>query len=317
MSSLLQHDKFAKRLLKRIEKARLESVDKEHVEELDSDSLEIPAVFARAKSDASVFASVGLEQIFESGLLAEMEPPHPVTARKVGLADPSDKHSAKPLKQHADDFEAYLRGKENSDSHCTQTASYSRFVIRKCKFRKISDISASKVQKCIAGLRRNELSISTCNHYLRAIKGFTRWLVRDRRTKEDRLVHMTLMNEDTDRRHDRRALSAEEFTRLIEVAKDGPPIETICGQDRIIMYVLSAWTGFRKREIGSLVVCLARDWLATKPQEPSMSFELRSVIKSNSSLDPFRRPEHRRWAIESTGRSSLNLSTYRDVKNSR
>jgi hypothetical protein len=36
--------------------------------------------------------------------------------------------------------------------------------------------------------------------------------------------------------------------------KDRPPVEAIPGQDRAIMYVLAAWTGFRKGEIGSLTL---------------------------------------------------------------
>ena len=56
----------------------------------------------------------------------------------------------------------------------------------------------------------------------------------------------------TDRRHDRRALTPEEFSRLIHSAQNGPVIEMISGPDRNMMYVLAAWTGFRKGEVGSL-----------------------------------------------------------------
>jgi hypothetical protein len=34
----------------------------------------------------------------------------------------------------------------------------------------------------------------------------------------------------------------------------GPPIVCIPGVDRAMMYVLSAWTGYRKKEIGSLTM---------------------------------------------------------------
>jgi integrase/recombinase XerD len=56
----------------------------------------------------------------------------------------------------------------------------------------------------------------------------------------------------TDRRHDRRALSADEFSQLIEAARSGPRIEGIIGPDRAMMYILASWTGFRRGEIGSL-----------------------------------------------------------------
>jgi len=60
------------------------------------------------------------------------------------------------------------------------------------------------------------------------------------------------LNVKTDRRHDRRALTADEFRLLLEAARSGPCIQSICGKDRAMMYTLAAWTGFRKREIGSL-----------------------------------------------------------------
>jgi integrase len=34
--------------------------------------------------------------------------------------------------------------------------------------------------------------------------------------------------------------------------KHGQPVESICGVDRAMMYLLASWTGFRKGEIGSL-----------------------------------------------------------------
>jgi hypothetical protein len=64
-------------------------------------------------------------------------------------------------------------------------------------------------------LRRRGLSAQTYNHYLKAAKQFTRWLVRDQRTPTDPLAHLSRLNVKVDRRHDRRALSEEEFTRLI------------------------------------------------------------------------------------------------------
>jgi len=94
--------------------------------------------------------------------------------------------------------------------------------------------------------------VQTSNHYLRAIKQFSRWLVRDRRAHDDPLAHMSRMNVAVDRRHDRRALSEEEFARLVQAAESGRKVESISGPDRAMIYILSAWTGYRRKEIGSL-----------------------------------------------------------------
>jgi integrase len=63
-----------------------------------------------------------------------------------------------------------------------------------------------------------------------------------------------MLNTRLDRRHDRRALGPEEFARLVEAAQSGPPVESIPGHDRAMMYVLAAWTGYRRGEIGSLTL---------------------------------------------------------------
>jgi len=97
-------------------------------------------------------------------------------------------------------------------------------------------------------------SIQTSNHYLRAIKTFSRWLKRDRRTGDDALAHLQSENVETDRRHDRRAISPEEFAKLVEAAENGPTIESIEGPDRAMLYVLAAWTGYRRRELSSLTL---------------------------------------------------------------
>jgi len=39
---------------------------------------------------------------------------------------------------------------------------------------------------------------------------------------------------------------------LVQAAEEGPVIESVPGPDRAVMYILSAWTGYRKGEIGSL-----------------------------------------------------------------
>jgi integrase len=76
----------------------------------------------------------------------------------------------------------------------------------------------------------------------------------DRRNNSDPLAHLSKLNVRTDRRHDRRALSTEEFALLAAAAQNGKVIETISGPDRAMMYVLAGWTGFRKGEIGSLTL---------------------------------------------------------------
>jgi len=95
--------------------------------------------------------------------------------------------------------------------------------------------------------------LQTCNHYLRAIKQFSRWLWRDGRLREDTLAHLSGYNVKLDRRHDRRALTDDEVTRLIEAAERGPKVGGMTGPERATLYRVALGTGFRANEIRSLM----------------------------------------------------------------
>ncbi len=177
-----------------------------------------------------------------------------VELKAAGLYDPFEHHRKRPLTDHIDAFEHSLAHKGNSTKHVGGTSKRVRTIAKGCKWAFINDMSPSGVQKFLADLRtgKEALSIQTSNHYLRAIKQFSRWLVRDRRTNDDPLAHLSMLNAETDRRWERRVLSADEFARLVEAAEVGPQIESIPGADRVVMYLLACWTGYRKTEIGSL-----------------------------------------------------------------
>lgn len=117
----------------------------------------------------------------------------------------------------------------------------------------VHQITASGVENFLVDLREEQgRSIQTSNHYLRAIKTFVRWLKRDGRLSKDPLEGVSMLNSATDRRHNRRSLSIEEFTRLYTVTRSGPPAVGLSGPDRAMLYMLAAWTGLRRGEIGSL-----------------------------------------------------------------
>jgi integrase len=107
----------------------------------------------------------------------------------------------------------------------------------------------------VAGLlerRARGIGIETSNHYLVSVKSFTKWMVKDRRSAFDPLAHLSGLNADLDKRHQRRALSAAEFGRFLEATAAGKPFRRIAGPDRIVLYCVAARTGLRASELGSL-----------------------------------------------------------------
>lgn len=175
-----------------------------------------------------------------------------VELEKAGHADPFEGHAKRPLSEHVEAFEASLRNKDVQDRHTREVTAKVRWIVSICEFKLLANLAPEPVQQCLADLRSSGRGIQTSNRYLRAIKQFSRWLIRDRRLPTDPLVHISMLNVRVDRRHDRRALSDEEFAYLVTAAEASPRIESISGEDRAMMYVLAAWTGYRTGEIRSL-----------------------------------------------------------------
>jgi len=175
-----------------------------------------------------------------------------VELEKAGRLDPFEAHAKRPIAEHVEAFEVSLKNKDVQDRNIRELTAKVRRLIHDCGFTFVTDLAPEVVQQSLADLRSSGLSIQTSNHYLRAIKQFSRWLTRDRRLASDPLANISMLNVRVDRRHDRRALSSDEFAYLVAAAEAGPRIESIPGKDRAMMYMLAAWTGYRKGEIGSL-----------------------------------------------------------------
>jgi integrase/recombinase XerD len=176
-----------------------------------------------------------------------------VEREKSGLVDNIDEEMRRPIKEHLADFERHKKSKNNTASYVKELMAKVRRASKTLKWRTAANITSHEVEQFLSDLRDKEgLSVQTSNHYLRAIKGFTRWLVINKRLRANPLESLHMLNVRVDRRHDRRALSSDEFSRLLEAAETGPPIEGLLGRDRAMLFVLAAWTGFRRGEIGSL-----------------------------------------------------------------
>ncbi len=185
-------------------------------------------------------------------LLAKLE--REAELEKLGITDPFQKHRKRPLVEHLNEFEQNLNDGKRSADYVSLTIMRIRSLVQSCDFTFIDDISASRVETFLSNLRKDGRSIQTSNHYLKAIKQFCRWLVTDSRTRDSRIAHVKTLNVKVDRRHDRRSLSAEEFSALIESALNGPMVQGIPGPERAMLYVLAAWTGFRRNELASLTL---------------------------------------------------------------
>ncbi len=155
---------------------------------------------------------------------------------------------------HLSEFHAAIEAKGATAKHAFEVRGKAVRIIERCGAERISDLTPSAVQATIQALRDDDLSLQTCNHYLRAIKQFSRWLWRDGRIREDTLAHLSGYNVKLDRRHDRRALTDDELVRLIDAAEYGPIVGGLSGSKRAVLYRLAVGTGFRANELRSLTL---------------------------------------------------------------
>ncbi len=93
----------------------------------------------------------------------------------------------------------------------------------------------------------------TVNHFIRATKGFCRWLVKAKRFGSNPLDTLTPVNAAVDVRHGWRELSADDLRRVFDAArKSGRRFRGLTGAERYTLYLVAASTGFRVRALANL-----------------------------------------------------------------
>lgn len=178
--------------------------------------------------------------------------------RAVGLVDSFQEHRIAPLKErHIEAYKAALEARGRCPKHIQPTISRIRAIVDGCQFRTVSDVEAhpGRVLEWIAAQRtkKNGILKTTGNKYLAAIKGLFKWMVLDRRIRENPIAHLAPVREDEEPARERRVLSLEAFRKLLDAARNGEPFRSIPGPGREMIYLVAVFTGFRAHEISTLV----------------------------------------------------------------
>jgi integrase len=172
---------------------------------------------------------------------------------QAGIVDRFKQHRKKPLVEHLSEFRESLMNKGTTKKQACLVYNRANAVISNCRFIYFADISGSRVQRYLAERRRNGLSIRTSNFYLQAIKQLLNWLVADGRTPENHLAYLRGQDPKKDPRHERRALTLEETNAVLTAALKGRKHHNLTGNERYLLYMLALTTGFRAKELASLV----------------------------------------------------------------
>ncbi len=188
--------------------------------------------------------------------------------RREGLLDPAQERFAKaarkPIAEHAAAHIEHLAAAGNTAKHVRTVERHLRAIFSAAGIERLPELKSAAVLSAVSAMRNPPLaeggekqkqpaSLATCNGHLRSVKGFSRWLWKQRLTPEDALLDLGLFNAETDRRHIRREMAAEEVHWLLDVTEQRTlPEHGAPGPTRAMCYRLAAATGFRANELRSL-----------------------------------------------------------------
>jgi integrase len=177
-----------------------------------------------------------------------------VERRACGLIDENVEQLTRPIEEHLRDYGKSLGAKGDSSQHVHKTCKRITRVVVACGFGGVTDIKADRVAAYLHEERvAGRLGIQTTNYYLTAIKGFCRWLVRNGRIAKNPLEPLSASNPAADVRLERRALTADEFGRLVATTQQSAKVvRDLSGVDRAMLYIVAASTGLRASELASL-----------------------------------------------------------------
>ncbi len=186
-------------------------------------------------------------------LAAKLE--HEAMLRKRGIIDPEEEKQAEqrkaPLEGHLKDFERSL-GK-TTGKHAKLTMTRIRRIVTDAGMQLPADIDIESVEAVLFGMmEEGEIGHKTYNHYIAAMTQFCTWMV-PKRMAVNPIQGIEKLNTAVDVRHQRRALTPDEFQMLVKSARtSGVDIQCYSGEERARIYIISYMTGLRRKEIASL-----------------------------------------------------------------
>jgi integrase len=146
-------------------------------------------------------------------------------------------HSKTPTATHIDAYVAHLRQEGRTAKHVHMTEKNLREVVAACRFDRLVDMNADAFLGWLATEQATGRSLSVLNSYIEAAVAFGYWLTgkRIRNRKSNMLGEIRIgsnpfagigkFDERDDQRRQRRALTEDELTRLLYVARWRPIAE--------------------------------------------------------------------------------------------
>jgi integrase len=207
---------------------------------------------------------------------------------KAGVLDPREAGcldaERTPITQHMDDYVQGLEAKGCVQGHVDGVQKRLAWFLEESKISRLSQLRPSLVTTSLKTLRDSARSDRTVSHYCAALKSFSRWAWKDRRTREDLLADLERPKIVTENK--RAALSVEQATRLVTTTRTGKFRRGMSGEDRSWLYTLAIYTGLRRSELQSLTP----ESFNLDTTSPSVALPGSETKNSNDAIQPL--PSH-------------------------
>ncbi len=188
-------------------------------------------------------------------------------------------HQDADLDNHFGAYEDHLTAKGVTEDHRKTTMSYLRRMASDCGWSRLPDLERSKLERWLALQVVEGISARSRNAYRTAAVSFVHWAVSTTRIIANPFTGIPKVNEKTDPRRQRRALTEDELAKLLAVARRRPALDAmtvrcgkrkgqavvklrpetrvrleLLGRERALIYKTLVLTGLRKAELASLTV---------------------------------------------------------------
>lgn len=196
------------------------------------------------------FTDKGLSENLASKLETESR------LRRTGLIDPSlekaQEQKLSPLESHLQSFRASIN--DNTAKYVNLVMNRIQRIVDAKNLSCLADITSESVLAALQALQKEpKFGHRTYNHYLQAFAMFCNWCVQTERLPRSPVATLKPLNADVDVRRKRRALTPDEFSKLVKSARaSNISIQEYDGETRARIYTISYLTGLRRNEIGSL-----------------------------------------------------------------
>jgi len=168
--------------------------------------------------------------------------------RREGIIDPRADgyaaHGRRPLAEHVEVYLDHCRAAGLADEHVKGKARHLRRLIDFMGGApKLADLDADTLERYLWAMRERGAAARSVNFARQQVVAFANWCTKSARLETNPLKHVPKLDESTDRRRVRRALTDDELARLLAVAKE---------RGREAWYMLAAYAGLRRGDLRRL-----------------------------------------------------------------